>query len=207
MIAAAGNIGAPLAEYPARFPDVGAITSVDDADLKAPFSNFGLEIDLSAPGVEIVSLAPGGGYGWASGTSVSTALVTGGVALGRELNRVVLSNELLEVFWIESVDIDALNHGFEGMLGAGRLNILAAIQVLEASLSTAPDLRPATCVGDANSDGSINFNDLTTVLVNWLKDYTVMAPAQWGPGDANGDGLVNFADIGAVLSNWLAACL
>lgn len=61
---------------------------------------------------------------------------------------------------------------------------------------------PVFCQGDADGDGMVNFTDITSVLGNWLVDYT---PGT-GPGDANGDGIVNFMDITEVLSNWLGVC-
>ena len=61
------------------------------------------------------------------------------------------------------------------------------------------------CFGDANGDGIVDFSDITTVLGNWLKDYT-NTPTGTGPGDANFDGVVNFSDITTVLGNWLRIC-
>lgn len=58
------------------------------------------------------------------------------------------------------------------------------------------------CPGDANGDNVVDFNDITSVLANWLSDYT---PGT-GPGDANGDGLVDFNDITTILANWLSNC-
>ena len=61
---------------------------------------------------------------------------------------------------------------------------------------------PAPCDGDANGDGVVNFGDITSVLGDWLTDYT---PGT-GPGDADGSGVVNFGDITSVLGNWLVVC-
>lgn len=58
------------------------------------------------------------------------------------------------------------------------------------------------CPGDANADGTVDFNDITAILANWLSDYQ---PGT-GPGDANTDGTVDFNDITSVLANWLAQC-
>jgi len=61
---------------------------------------------------------------------------------------------------------------------------------------------PQPCNGDANADSSVDFDDLVSVLANWLSDYS---PAT-GPGDANGDGFVNFDDLVTTLANWLMTC-
>lgn len=61
---------------------------------------------------------------------------------------------------------------------------------------------PPHCQGNANGDSVVNFDDINSIIANWLSDYT----PQSGPGDANDDGLVNFDDINAVLANWLGSC-
>ncbi len=58
------------------------------------------------------------------------------------------------------------------------------------------------CPGDANGDNTVNFDDINTVIANWLAIYT---PGT-GSGDANGDGIVNFDDINSVIANWLSVC-
>lgn len=68
-----------------------------------------------------------------------------------------------------------------------------------------PDICGGPCPGDANGDREVNFADVTSVLGNWLADYT-QDPSGTGPGDANGDGVVDFSDVTETLGNWLAAC-
>ncbi len=62
---------------------------------------------------------------------------------------------------------------------------------------------PPCCVGNADkiSPGQVNFNDINSVIANWLGNYPIT-----GPGDANCDGIVNFDDINSVIANWLNPC-
>lgn len=60
------------------------------------------------------------------------------------------------------------------------------------------------CVGNANGDSVVDFNDIVTILGNWLESGSPSTPNN--SGDANCDGEVNFDDVVDVLGNWLAPC-
>ena len=62
---------------------------------------------------------------------------------------------------------------------------------------------PPPCTGDANGDGIVDFEDITTILLNWLNSYP---PGSEGLGDADNDGDVDFDDFTRVLNNWLDIC-
>ena len=66
----------------ANWIEVGASSWKPLAALPAEFSNYGREqVDLFAPGVDILSTVPGGGLKRESGTSMAAPVVSGVVAL------------------------------------------------------------------------------------------------------------------------------
>lgn len=81
VVAAAGNSG-PQAppSYPAAYPGVLAVAAVDAVQQPYSQGNRGGYIAISAPGVDVWAPDGGGGY-YATGTSFSSALVAGGVAV------------------------------------------------------------------------------------------------------------------------------
>ncbi len=80
LVAAAGNSGGPVGE-PAKYKSVIAVSAIDSANLIAGFSSRGPEVELCAPGVNVLSTIPGGGYGTKSGTSMACPHVSGAAAL------------------------------------------------------------------------------------------------------------------------------
>ena len=81
IVAAAGNGGEEGVLYPARFSEAIAVSAVTESGAVASFSSWGYEVDVAAPGLQIRSLALGGGYADLSGTSMAAAHVSGLSAL------------------------------------------------------------------------------------------------------------------------------
>ena len=83
MVAAAGNYGPSQNSlaYPARYPQVIAVSATDSNDNVSSWSSRGVELDLAAPGANIYSTYKRGGYATLSGTSFSAPHVAGTAAL------------------------------------------------------------------------------------------------------------------------------
>jgi len=83
LVASAGNGNTNAPVYPAALNSyVVGIASTTNWDSRSSFSNYGsTDVWIAAPGENIVSTFPGGTYGSASGTSFSSPIVAGTVAL------------------------------------------------------------------------------------------------------------------------------
>ncbi len=129
LIAAAGNSGdgnpsTNNVGYPARYNNVIAVAATNSNDVVASWSSDGPEVDVSAPGVDILSTYKGSSYAYLSGTSMATPYVTGTVAL--MLKAGISANDIQSKLQATAVDINA--PGFDVFSGYGRINALSAIQ-------------------------------------------------------------------------------
>ena len=113
--------------YPASYDldNVIAVSAVDQNDNLAGFSNYGAAtVDLAAPGVNILSTTPGGGYGLNSGTSMAAPHVTGVAALVQGLHSDWSYSEIVG----QVLSTAEPNPGLYGLnVTGGRLNAAAAV--------------------------------------------------------------------------------
>ena len=131
VVFAAGNfnvdIGGATPQYPAIYPEVIAVVATDQKDKRASFSNFGAACDVSAPGVNIFSSIPNDTFGFMDGTSMASPHVAGLAGLVWSKNKTLTNHQVRTIIENNCDNIDALNPGFAGKLGKGRINALKAL--------------------------------------------------------------------------------
>jgi subtilisin len=132
LVAAAGNSGLQIpvppatssVGFPAKYRNVIAVSAIDSANVIAAFSSRGPEVDMCAPGVNVLSDRVGGGTTVMSGTSMACPHVAGVAALAWGSHR--FSNN--EQIWnLLASTVDNLGvPGWDFLYGYGRVNALAA---------------------------------------------------------------------------------
>jgi subtilisin len=132
IVAGAGNQqGNPVppqlsnVDYPARYKNVIAVSSVDSHDVIALNSGRGPEVDLCAPGVEILSTLPNGKYGKMSGTSVACPHVSGVAALAWGAHPTAKNEQIWNL--IASTAEDLGISGPDSKYGYGRVDVSVAV--------------------------------------------------------------------------------
>jgi hypothetical protein len=150
-VAAVGNAGPkspPL--YPAAEASVIAVSATDAQDKLFAASNRGSYIAVSAPGVDLFLPAPDDKYQITSGTSFSSAYVSGLAALVLGRNPSLKPDEVRAILMNTARDLGPL--GPDDQFGAGEADAFAAVSAVPAaSMPMAAVEKPA--VSDSSKDG------------------------------------------------------
>jgi serine protease len=165
IVAAAGNSNQNASGYPARYPKVIGVSAIDSAGDKAPYSNFGAGVDISAPGgsengkIIQETIDPETGstvFEGFQGTSMASPHVAGVAALVKA-SGVANPQDVLQVLKASASKVkeDPLNH-----YGAGKLDAGAAVKLA--------------------LKGQITFKD----FFRWLRDNGYLNPRFWIDGGA-----------------------
>ncbi len=127
LVGASGNEGQDGVGYPAAYPGVIAVSAFDrsDPNSRALFSNWGPEVNVAAPGVDVFSTHLNGGYATGEGTSFATAFVSGLVALLLSQDSSRSDDDIRALLRISADDLpDGDTANWDGW---GRLNIGKAL--------------------------------------------------------------------------------
>jgi subtilisin family serine protease len=141
VVAASGNDGGTLNQYPCNFAHVLCVGSTtNDGTAVSTFSTRTAALSLVAPGERIASTLPGGGYGYGSGTSMATPHVTGAVALLRSLRPGLSPDDAMASLVQTARPLVAGGRNPDS--GYGLLQVGAAVSLV-AGATTAPTPTPA----------------------------------------------------------------
>lgn len=107
-VAAAGNSGATSRPYvgnPARCPSFMAVSSIDCNRRRSSFSSYGPQVEICAPGTNVLSTYPPNGYRRLSGTSMATPHVAGVAALVKRRHPSWTGDRIRVHLWRTALDL------------------------------------------------------------------------------------------------------
>lgn len=166
IVAAAGNDNLDAAAnpmYPANYDNVYSVAATNSGDQKAGFSNFSKTlIDVAAPGEEIYStIFPGGGYAFASGTSMACPITAGLVGLVWSYSPTSKPQQIIDV-----ISMTADNVG--PFVKSGRINAFKAVDYFTVSVPVASTLISKSVFQGAAVAGSASFMNIQSQAVRNL---------------------------------------
>ncbi|MGW8267775.1 MAG: S8 family serine peptidase [Longimicrobiales bacterium] len=180
-ICAAGNDSGAV-DWPGAFPECMAVSSTGWNDALASYSSFGQEVEVAAPGGEILhanyldmilSTWLTGGYAYMAGTSMAAPQVTGLAGLLHALG-VTGADEKRALIRATADDLGA--PGFDILYGDGRINVWAAVQAAVGEPPPPPptDEPPVASFTWSCTDLACEFTDASTDdggVTSWLWDF------------------------------------
>jgi thermitase len=215
LIASAGNDGLNVPEYfnsygipdvrvmPADLNHVVSVAASDRSDRQSSFTNFGNTVDITGPGVNVLSTVPGG-YASYSGTSMSGPAVAGAAALvwshaptgttNAQVVDALMKTSLAVGRWINGGRVDAfravkfINKGLPTSLAptVANVRIPAGQQNVQGSLAVAGDLDEVNIrSGYVRGLGNVAGVDATFQLTSspsLVRNFTISTQALPEPG-------------------------
>lgn len=117
--------------YPARYAEVIGVGASTPYGEIAEFCNLGKELDLAAPGTDIVStnVWRWGGFGVCSGTSMAAPHVAGTIAMMLAIDPALSAEEIRNILKETAMELDNYpSFGDLNLTGALRKTYIGAIQ-------------------------------------------------------------------------------
>lgn len=128
IVAAAGNDGYRMVNYPAAYQGVLAVSATKANGEKASFSTEGNFVSVAAPGNSIYSTwnTAEDAYSYLSGTSMATPFVTGLIAYMLSFDNTLTPDQIRTI--IEESATDLGQEGRDSIYGHGMVNVEKAIE-------------------------------------------------------------------------------
>ncbi|MBU1676275.1 S8 family serine peptidase [bacterium] len=132
IVNAAGNDSDDIPEYLDTYSGSISVAALNQYDQKASFSNYGIWVEISAPGDNIHTTWYNHGtasstYATVDGTSFSSPITCGVIALLWSADPGLTRTEVINLMYDTCDNLDAANPSLVGWLGAGRANLLTAL--------------------------------------------------------------------------------
>jgi hypothetical protein len=129
VVAAAGNDGMETDHYPSSYANVISVAATQSNDNVANYSNYGVNIDVCAPGSNIYATWYNDSYASLDGTSMASPIAAGCAAMIKSrfpsLNALQVGEQLRTT--CDNIYNVGTNIFYQSKLGKGRVNLFKAV--------------------------------------------------------------------------------
>ncbi len=187
VFAAAGNSSNSSPVYPAACNNAIAVSATDTTDSLAWYSNFGSNIDVSAPGSSIYTTAMGSSYATVDGTSFASPVAAGVAALILSANSSLSASTVLTI--LEQNADDLGTPGWDQYFGWGRVNASRAVAAAKSTVNSADTTPPSATITTPASGSTVSgfvtlqgtaTDNVGVVRVDFIVDGTVLTSTASG---------------------------
>lgn len=154
IVAAAGNNGDSVPCYPAACTNVVAVSATNSSDARTDWSNYGSYVDIAAPGANILTLSGSSGYAAMDGTSFSSPVTAGVVALMRAANPTLSNANLVNALLANADDLGASGKDYD--FGHGRVNARRAVAAVGSAASAVDVTAPAVTIHSPSAGSTVS---------------------------------------------------
>ncbi len=220
LFMSAGNDGQSFS-YP-DYPSFIGVGATDENDNRASFSSWGDYVDITAPGVRILTTYPSNRYVYYSGTSFSSPLTAGIAALMVAANPAITPEDIENGLFSTATDIGSA--GDDNVFGHGLVNAEAAVNyatnlgsvsaptaVINVSSQSVPFGTPInfSATNSSDSDGNITSyqwtlgDGNTSTQAAFSYDYAQAGSYQVNLTVTDNDGLTDSDTVNIQVTNEL----
>ncbi|MBI2420132.1 MAG: S8 family serine peptidase [Ignavibacteriales bacterium] len=129
IVAAAGNDNSSETHYPSGYTGILSVASSGSSDMKSSFSNYGISVDVTAPGESIFNTWMNNTYANLSGTSMAAPLTAGLAGLVAAKFPAYSAKQIGERIRVTCTNIESINPSYAKVLGRGRINAYDAVSL------------------------------------------------------------------------------
>ena len=183
IICSSGNYGLEAVTFPSSHPLVIAVGATNQNDTRTTFSNYGENLFITAPGIDIFSTGINNTYSCGSngncndGTSYSAPIVSGIVALMYSVNPCLTQEQVKNILRDTAEKVGGYNYqwnpdnpGHSLELGYGRANAFLAVQAAQGLNSYNLDLMIKDGIDDVGEEPNTTTQYMWASTDIWIRN-------------------------------------
>jgi len=194
LFMSAGNDNVDNSNFPDYLSFIG-VGATNQQNNKASFSSWGTYVDITAPGVSILTTYKNGQYVYYSGTSFSSPLTAGIAALMVAANPAITVEEIENGLFSTATDIGA--SGDDNVFGHGLVNAQAAIDYATNLSNLSPPIADISILST-----SVPYDEPVILSAIGSSDDNGIVSYQWSLGDGTSNTSIDVNHIYGQAGNY-----